>query len=569
MKKTILIIILTIAGYCTNAQDSLTHKSIIVYRFKAFSIILISQSTTDSLLNQNGIQEQSPAKERILSVYGPLLKIFLTTNKEPFLYPVKKISFEPNIKNTQATAIDDLEMRSGFVDVGQYTEWIDIKRFPLLKRNSSISLSPLTPGNLPVTKGDYYILFERAVGAYSKRIVSIRNKKTKEEILDMRLSVLDSPVRPFLTLEARDNADKKLIDSLVQRSSQTMVIPNLNELLNQKGSSAPSKIPDTSELLRNENLYETSGLVLYFKKLRSYYPDSSMEFRLLSEKNKDTSWVKTGHRLVISHLAAGNHYKLQIRYQLHPAFIQEHTFYVAPKWYQRKQSKILFTGLLVLAALVTWLLIYNGLLKKSRRRREQLSLEIKSIRSQLNPHFIFNALTSIQSLINKNDIPAANRYLTEFSTLLRESLHNHDQEMVPLVTEINLLEIYLKLEQLRYNFKYEINVDEAINKNATEIPNLLLQPLVENAVKHGVSTLSEKGLIKIEFIERDHNLLVLIADNGSKFDEMQPNDGFGLKLTQNRISLLNQTVKEQPIKLTIERRQDIETIVNLVFTNWV
>jgi LytS/YehU family sensor histidine kinase len=153
--------------------------------------------------------------------------------------------------------------------------------------------------------------------------------------------------------------------------------------------------------------------------------------------------------------------------------------------------------------------------------------------------------------------------------LLRESLRNNDKEMVPLVTEVNLLETYLRLEQLRFNFKYEINIDQAIDKNATEIPYLILQPLVENAVKHGVSTLAEKGLIKIDFIKREHNLLVLITDNGNKFDETQATDGFGLKLTKSRISLLSQSLKEQPIKLTIERRQDMETIVNLVFTNWV
>lgn len=569
MKKVLLITILIIAGCCTNAQDSLTHKSVIVYGFRKFSIILVSQSTTDLLLSQPGIQEQSSAKERIVSVHGEMFGIFITTNKEPFLYPVKKVSFDTNVVDTQTAAIDNLEMRAGAPDVGEYTKWLNVKSFPLLNKDSSISLYPLIPGNLPVTKGDYYILLLRAVRSYLKRVVSIRNKMTKEEILNISFSVVESPIRPFLVLEIRDNAGRKLIDSLLKRNSRMMEIPDLHEILNQKGSNTSSKVSDTSKLLRNENLHETSELALYFKKERHNYPDSSMEFRLFSETNKNTNWIKTGHRLIISNLVAGNHYKLQIRYELHPAFIQEHTFYVAPKWYQTTQSKIFLAGLLVLITLVAWLLIYNGRLKKSKRRREQLSLEIKSIRSQLNPHFIFNALSSIQSLINKNDIPAANRYLTEFSTLLRESLHNHDQEMAPLVTEINLLDIYLKLEQLRFNFKYEIRVDEAINKNATEIPNLLLQPLVENAVKHGVSTLSEKGLIKIEFVKRDHNLFVLITDNGNKFDETNSHDGFGLKLTRNRISLLNQTVREQPIKLSIERRQDMETIVNLVFTNWV
>ena len=569
MRKVVLTIILIVAGFCTNAQDSLTHQSVIVYGFKDFSIILVSQSITDSLLNQSRSHAQSPSKERVVSVYGELLKIFLATNKKPFLHPVNKIAFDADTNDNETTAIEDLEMRSGFMHTGPNTDWRDVKSFPLLNRDS-ISLFPLTPGNLPVTKGDYYILLQRGIYAYSTRVVTIRNKNTKKEFLNFRFKAIGKPVLPFLTHETQDDSDKKLIDSFLETSSRMTEIPDMSDILNPKGPKKVSrKAPDEPGILKNENLYETSGLVLYFKKQHHMYPDSSMEYRLLSEADKDTNWIKTGHRLIISQLVPGNHYKLQIRYEPHPGNIQEHTFYVVPKWYQASQTKIIFACLLIVAALFTGLLVYKRRLNKSRRRREQLSLEIKSIRSQLNPHFIFNALSSIQSLINKNDVSAANRYLTEFSILLRESLHNNDKEMVPLVTEVNLLETYLRLEQLRFSFKYEINIDQAIDKNATEIPNLILQPLVENAVKHGVSTLGEKGLIKIDFIKRGHDLLVLITDNGNKFDEPEPTDGFGLKLTKNRISLLSQTLKEQPVRLTIERRQDIETIVNLEFTNWV
>lgn len=568
MRKIFFTVILILAEYCTNAQDSLTHKSVIVYGFKDFSIILVSQSITDSLLNQPGAHTQASSKERVIAVYGQILEIFLTPNKDPFLQPVTKVAFDADAMHSESIPVEDLEMRSAFIPDGPYGNWTDIKSFPLLNKDSSISLFPLTPGKLPVRKDDYYILFERVVLTYSTRVISIRNKKTKGEIINFRFKVFDEPVLPFLTHETQDESDKKLIDSFNKVTSRMMAIPDITEISGPQESKASTKVPDTSIILNNENLYETSELVLWFKKQRHNYPDSSMEYRLLSEANKDTAWLKTGHRLVIPHLVPGNHYKLQIRYELHPGHIQEHTFYVVPKWYQTSQTKIIFTSLVVLIALVIWLLIYKRLLNKSRRRKEQLSLEIRSIRSQLNPHFIFNALSSIQGLINKNDIPAANHYLTEFSTLLRESLHNNEKEMVPLVTEVNLLETYLKLEQLRFNFRYEINIDQAIDKNATEIPNLILQPLVENAVKHGVSSLAEQGLIKINFIQREQDMHVLITDNGNKFDETHAKDGFGLKLTKSRISLLSQTLKEQPIKLTIERRQEIETIVILVFTNW-
>jgi hypothetical protein len=570
MRKAVLAIILIITGFCTNAQDTLTHKSVIVYRLKNVSIILVSQSIADSLLDQPGTRAQPPSRQRVVSTYGDILAIYVSTNKEPFQYTVNNISIDTGANDNIKIAIGDLEVGKRILSEGKDTNWTNLQGFPLLN-SSSISFRVIAVGILPVTKGDYYILFESMVGPYVTRIVSIRNKNTKEPLLSFRIKTIGKPVLPFLTSVARNDADKRLIDSFVTVSAGMSKVSNVKIV--KKGSGfvfeGPEKVSEESMILNHAGLNAISDLVFYFRKQHHMYPDSSMEYRLLSEANKDTSWIKTGHRLVVPHLVAGDYYKLQVRYELHPSYIQEHTFYVVPKWYQTTQTKIIFISLPILITLLIWLLIYKQRLNKSKRRREQLSLEIKAIRSQLNPHFIFNALSSIQGLVNKNDIPAANLYLTEFSTLLRESLHNNDKEMVPLVTEMNLLETYLKLEQLRFDFKYEINIDQAIDKNATEIPNLILQPLVENAVKHGVSTLAGEGFIKISFIKREHDLFVLIADNGNKFDETQSTDGFGLKLTNNRISLLNQTIKEQPIQLIIERKQDMETIVHLVFKNWI
>jgi two-component sensor histidine kinase len=567
MRKLILAIAFVIIGLCIHAQDSLTHQSVIVYGLKGFSLVLVSQSIADSLLDLRLNNTQSVSKERVVFVYGDLLKIFLTTSKQPFLHPVNEVKFDTDTKDNDITTIEELEIRRGLINYGQYTNWMDMRSFPV--NTDSISLFPLTRGTLPVTKGDLYLLFASAVIPYHTRVLSIRNKKTKEELLNFRLQIKGPAVRPFLTLVTQNNSEKNFINSFHKKKDGTAEIPDLSEFLSQEESNIALEASERSGILRIENLNEISDLVFYFKKQHSVYPDSSMEFRLTNESDKGAGWIKTGHRLTISQLASGTHYRLLVRYELHPAHIQEYTFYVVPKWYQTTEAKIILAGGLILIALLTWLAMYRRLLNKSKRRREQLSLEIKSIRSQLNPHFIFNALSSIQGLINKNNIPAANHYLTEFSTLLRESLHNNDKEMVPLVTELKLLETYLSLEQLRFSFKYEINIDRSIDKTTTEIPNLILQPLVENAVKHGVSTLGEKGLIKIDFLKKSHNLLVLITDNGNTFDVTKTYDGFGLKLTNNRISLLRQTLKDQPIVLTIARKEGMKTIVNLEFTNWI
>jgi LytS/YehU family sensor histidine kinase len=187
----------------------------------------------------------------------------------------------------------------------------------------------------------------------------------------------------------------------------------------------------------------------------------------------------------------------------------------------------------------------------------------------LNPHFIFNALNSIQGLINKNELTSANLYLTEFSSLLRESLKNNDKELIPLNIELKTLETYIKLEQLRFYFNYSFQIDPNINTNTIDVPALLLQPLIENAIKHGISSLDKNGFISISIHQKEKNLVIEISDNGKGFVSSNKTNGFGLKLTNERIQLLNQSYKEQPIKMLIDSDASKGTVIHLVFENWL
>jgi len=189
------------------------------------------------------------------------------------------------------------------------------------------------------------------------------------------------------------------------------------------------------------------------------------------------------------------------------------------------------------------------------RDRENLSLKLRSIRSQLNPHFMFNALTSIQNLINKNDIAAANHYLSIFADLTRKVLNTTDQDLISISEELKIQDDYLQMEQLRFGFKYNVQVSEAINKDNTEIPAMLLQPFVENAVKHGMAANRQNGMINLTIDKQKNNLILSVADNGNGFDK-QDMDGrasaFGLKLSRERIELLNQLQPDQPVMLDID-----------------
>jgi two-component system, LytTR family, sensor kinase len=269
-------------------------------------------------------------------------------------------------------------------------------------------------------------------------------------------------------------------------------------------------------------------------------------------------------------LAANNDYNLLFRYKSQPDTINVYSVDVKPYWWQTLWFKIvaIIFSLLILFVLIFY--FYRNRKKqqllKQQEETEKRILELKAIRSQLNPHFIFNSLSSIQGLINSNKIDDANYYLAEFSNLMRNTLIESDKLYQTLQKEIELLETYLKLEQLRFQFKYEMNVAANIKTNEIEIPSLLLQPLVENAVKHGVSELREKGKVSILFFTTANNLIAEIKDNGSGFNNKNKAEGFGLKLTYDRIVLLNKMNKDQIIDKKIFRINN-ETVIQIIFKN--
>ncbi|GAB4042740.1 hypothetical protein GCM10028810_02700 [Spirosoma litoris] len=265
-------------------------------------------------------------------------------------------------------------------------------------------------------------------------------------------------------------------------------------------------------------------------------------------------------------------YQLNIRYTVQPQHVTTYNFEVEPAWYQSQRFKLMIGMFLTvcLGALIFFVL-YIQQKRKSREElatKTKLQLELKAIYAQLNPHFVFNALSSIQGLINKQDIQGANNYLADFARLMRESLANSNKEEVSLHEEIKGLETYLRLEQLRFGFTYQILLDDSINQYESSIPALLLQPLVENAVKHGVSALGENGVVTIRFDKNGDTMIVRIVDNGKGFLATTSTGGFGLKLTRDRIDLLNKLNRDQPIQVELPAHSTAGTEIILRFTHW-
>lgn len=209
----------------------------------------------------------------------------------------------------------------------------------------------------------------------------------------------------------------------------------------------------------------------------------------------------------------------------------------------------------------------QGKLKTAAQEKQLAGLKLKSIRSQLNPHFMFNALSSIQNLINKNDIKGANYYLSIFSGLTRQVLDSNNEELLSLEEELKILDDYLQMEQLRFGFQYEIKAAEDLNQANIEIPAMLLQPFVENAVKHGVSGMKQEGRIQISVRKENHDLVLSVTDNGKGFVPDPQSSGYGLKLSRERVELLNQIYKDQSLTLTTAAHEG--STITLRLLNWI
>ncbi len=224
--------------------------------------------------------------------------------------------------------------------------------------------------------------------------------------------------------------------------------------------------------------------------------------------------------------------------------------------------------LLLLIAIVIWsryrlkkrlaeeLQIKNNEIEMKNEEIERINgqLEKRMLRAQMDPHFIFNSLNSIQHFITINDKDSALKYLSKFSKLIRQVLENSVNQYVPIVDEITLLEHYIQLEVLRldHKFGYNISIDEDLDIYNQEIPFLLIQPYVENAIVHGLRHRNQDGYLQVNLKRDENNVICEVEDNGvgrEKSREIEKNkhhhNSHGMSITSKRIELLNKRKKRK------------------------
>jgi hypothetical protein len=443
-------------------------------------------------------------------------------------------------------------------------DWERLDKYPysIYKESAKMVMTLMSNKKDTFGMGDYTYNF--TISTISLNIndqLLIEVKDTKKNWMLERFNITRITPKPVIALIMHDPSSARTMNNFIEK--EIAMKDSIYSIINSSYTGWEGNgILQTD----NETLLPDTRLALYFRKPARDYPDSSLEYKLTGDPGSASAWQHTGHLILLDKQKPGISYTLWARYKGAPDNISMYRFFVPPPWYQSSTFKK-FTvagGCLLFSA--TLFVLYSYRSRSQRGKMERLTLEMRSVRSQLNPHFIFNALSSIQGLINKNEIGRANQYLAEFGDLMRDTLNNSEKEMINLATEIQATERYLKIEQLRFRFNFKV-INE-LDAGITEIPTLLLQPLVENAVKHGVAGLNEKGLVEIRFIKELKDLLITISDNGKGFENTTSNNGHGLRLTAARIKLLNQLHPSQPIELKFVVNEK-GTSADLLFKNWL
>jgi hypothetical protein len=226
-------------------------------------------------------------------------------------------------------------------------------------------------------------------------------------------------------------------------------------------------------------------------------------------------------------------------------------FSIKPLWWQNRWVR--FSAFLLTIFLIV--LISRFFVKRSQQQKNQKIIEDKrlselqltALRSQMNPHFVFNSLAAIQYYINNNEIEASETYLVKFSKLIRQFFELSKETEISLTEEIKLIKNYLDIEKLRFKekFEYSFNVDKSINLNTVKLPTMLLQPIVENAVNHGVFNKIDNGKVTVNInLISDKSIKVEVIDDGVGFINTQKRSSKKVKssnVLEDRLKYLNKS----------------------------
>jgi tetratricopeptide (TPR) repeat protein len=422
------------------------------------------------------------------------------------------------------------------------------------------------------------------------------------------LGMFDSALYRYNLFDTSKVAEKDLRIFLVSKGEYFMLSGQYEKALPNllRGLAIHMKLNDGNEIVRtvldlantynglhNENqalLYAREGLNLGLKtSARQRMRDAYKLLYLIYDSRGKTdsayfyyrSYIKTKESLTDDQTKgkfAANQYVEKIELLNNEKLISQQRLKIQD---QQLKNETLIRNILIafvfVVLILSLLLFRNAVLK---RRNEKLKndnihrdllhktseMEMQALRAQMNPHFIFNCLNSINRFIMKNESQAASDYLTQFSRLIRLVLNNSKKAWILLEDEIEMLRLYLEMEKLRFKeaFNYNISCSIEVDPSCLFIPPLLLQPFVENAIWHGLMHKKEYGLVTVTFEVESDILHCSIIDNGvgrsaaanAGSKSTQAHKSMGIQITRERLALINGELNDEKVVFDIEDMYD-------------
>ena len=342
-----------------------------------------------------------------------------------------------------------------------------------------------------------------------------------------------------------------VVDPKLAQQQQAPIMPVISNISVFEKSRPIYQTIDTIKLSYQENFF-----TIDFSSFTPL-PDKSIEYQYRL-KGYDKDWVNSGNRNFATYTGVpGGFYPFEVKAKFKGGNWSEPAVLgvdIKPPFWETWWFRGIGIVLAVAGIILVMKLREQRLIKEEKIRgefRERLTTsEMKALRSQMNPHFLYNSLNAIRLFVLQNDSDNAEKYLVKFARLMRLILDNSRQEWVTLASELDQLHLYIELEQLRFNngFDFSIETDSSLRREDIAIPPMIIQPYIENAILHGIAHKKEKGHILISLKPVNSHLECVVEDDGIgreqaallKSKRIASHNSVGLKVTEERLQLISE-----------------------------
>ncbi|WP_169304413.1 sensor histidine kinase [Pedobacter frigoris] len=377
-------------------------------------------------------------------------------------------------------------------------------------------------------------------------------------------------VKTITVIRVEDKATNFVFYELPMESEDFSI--NLQNILNIN-----SGIPKT-EQGRKSNIFEkdygTIGILRFGElgndELQYAFEKNSDQWKSIEGLNGENS----AYIIFGAELPEGKTQDIYLRYSSQPETVHKITMRVKQRPFQMPWRKVAVISLLLVAVGGLWFYLRDRRSKRKlaalKRKSEDTEARLLLLSGQLNPHFLFNSLNAIQGTFNSRDPERVNAYIGNVAGFMRDVMNNGRKEFISLHEELALETDYLKLEQERMDFSYSIEIAPEIQASMIDFPPLLLQPVLENSIRHAFNRDLASPVIYIRVFNEDNTLYVDIADNGNaSWDSAAVHEGHGLSLIRKRMAVYNDKLEMMSIDMQINYKEGTGTMTRFTLQNWL